>query len=97
MSQLSQHSRTGSLRPIHEQPPAGHAFLTRHGTAQGTITHSFQCVSKSELRGWSMVIEKQTDAAVNMIKHAEFCKLKLDNFALECGFDRFFRWLKKRK
>lgn len=60
-------------------------FLTRHGTIHGSLTHFFKCVNKSEAKNWSTLIEKQTDAAVNMIKHVEFsclwnnreCKLHL--------------------
>lgn len=49
-------------------------FLTRHGTIHGTLTHFFGCLNKQDLKNWSSLIEKQTDAAVNMIKQIEFCK-----------------------
>ena len=53
---------------------SSYLFLTRHGTLHGTLTHFFQCLNKTELKTWSVLIEKQTDAAVNMIKHIDFCK-----------------------
>lgn len=54
---------------------ASYIFLTRHGTPHGTLTHFFQCVNKLELKNWTNLIEKQTDAAVNIIKNVEFGRL----------------------
>jgi len=89
ISNLSQHSRTGSLKSIQDNPPTGHSFLTRHGTVQGTITHLFQCLTKTELKRWMTLIENQTNAAVNMIKHAEFCKNEFIHFFLEIKLNFF--------
>lgn len=69
-------------------------FLTRHGTVHGTLTHFFRCLNKQDLKNWSSLIEKQMDAAVNMIKQVEFpclwnnreCKLSLN---YEYGFKLF--------
>lgn len=52
-------------------------LVTRHGTMRGTSTHFFQCLNKTEYKTWSSLIDNQTEAAVNIIKHVEFCKPKM--------------------
>ena len=47
-------------------------FLTRHGTVHGTLSHFYHCLNKTELKNWSYLIEKQTNAAVAMVKQVDF-------------------------
>lgn len=51
-------------------------LVTRHGTMRGSSSHFFQCLNKTEYKTWSSLIDNQTEAAVNIIKHVEFCKQK---------------------
>ena len=53
---------------------SNYLFVTRHGTMRGTSTHFFRCLNKTEYKTWSSLIDKQTEAAVNIIKHVEFRK-----------------------
>ena len=58
----------------HEERNSICLFLTRHGTVHGTLSHFFHCLNKTELKNWSYLIEKQTNAAVATIKQVDFGK-----------------------
>ena len=57
-----------------DEVSSGFLFLTRHGTMHGTLSHLFRCLNKTELKSWSHLIEKQTHAAVAIVKHVDFRK-----------------------
>ena len=55
-------------------------FLTRHGTSAGVTSHLFQCLHANDYRIWTELIEKQTFAAVDSIKHVDFRKSHIFRF-----------------
>jgi hypothetical protein len=49
-------------------------FLTRHGTSRGVVSHLFRCLNKGDFKNWTGLIEKQTCAAIALVKHVDFRK-----------------------